>query len=112
MDEYISTFPSHVQKLLQEIRALIHKAAPSATELISYQIPAFKLNGRNLIYFAGWKDHVSLYPIPNGTPEFDAELSQYKAGKGTVKLPLNKPLPRHFITQMVKLRIQENAHSK
>ena len=83
IDEYIGTFPKDVQKLLEEIRRTIKAAAPDAQEKISYQIAAFELNGKNLIHFAGWKKHISMYPIPSGNAAFNKEISKYAAGKGT-----------------------------
>jgi len=108
MDEYIATFPDETQKILKELRATIKAAAPNAEEKISYNIPTFALNGKYLIYFAGWKNHVSLYPIPTGTEAFNKEISKYAEGKGTLKFPLDKPLPLKLITKIVKLRVSEN----
>ena len=107
IDKYISTFPKDVQKKLESIRQTIKKSAPGAEETISYQIPAFKLNG-TLIYFAGFKNHVSIYPAPRGNAEFKKELSEYKGGKGTVQFPLDKPIPLSLIRRIVKYRIKEN----
>lgn len=112
IDEYIQTFPTKIQAILTKVRKTIHSTIPTATETISYQIPTFKLNGRYLIYFAGWKDHISVYPIPNGPPEFEEEISQFKAGKGTLRFALDKPIPYELIKKIVKLRIEENADSK
>lgn len=109
VDEYIATFPEDIQKILQELRAAIRAAAPRAGEKISYGIPAFTLNGKYLIYFAGWKHHISIYPIPQGTEAFNREISQYVAGKGTLKFPLDKPLPLKLIAKIVKLNLAENA---
>jgi uncharacterized protein YdhG (YjbR/CyaY superfamily) len=108
IDEYIATFPEDIRKILEELRATIKAAAPNAEEKISYNIPTFALNGKYLIYFAGWKNHVSLYPIPTGTEAFNKEISKYAEGKGTLKFPLDKPLPLKLITKIVKLRVSEN----
>ncbi len=108
IDEYIATFPEDIQKILEEVRGTIKAAAPEAREKISYQIAAFELNGKNLIHFAGWKNHISLYPIPSGSEVFNKQLSQYIDGKGTLKFPLGKPLPLKLISKVVKLRIAEN----
>lgn len=108
MDEYISTFPKDMQKILEELRSTIRAAAPSAQESISYNIPTFTLNGKYLIYFAGWKNHISIYPIPTGSAAFNKQVSKYVEGKGTLKFPLNKPLPLNLITKMVKLKVAEN----
>jgi uncharacterized protein YdhG (YjbR/CyaY superfamily) len=93
IDEYIKTFPEDVQVILEKIRQTIRKAAPEAVETISYQMPTFKLNGRNLVYFAAWKNHIGFYPMPSGTETFKNELSPYKGAKGSVRFPLEKPIP-------------------
>ncbi len=108
IDEYISTFPEDVQKVLQELRETIKAAAPDAGETISYGIPTFTLNGKYLIYFGGWKNHISIYPIPTGTEAFNKQVSKYVEGKGTLKFPIDKPLPMKLITKIVKLRVAEN----
>ena len=108
IDEYISGFHKDTQKILEEIRATIKKAAPDAEETISYAIPTFTLNGHYLVYFAGYKNHISLYPAPRGNEAFKKELSVYKGGKGTVQFPLDKPLPLNLIIKIVKFRIEQN----
>ena len=108
IDEYIATFPNETQKILEEVRATIKAAAPDAEEKISYNMPTFTLNGKYLIYFAGWKNHISIYPIPTGTEAFNKQVSQYVEGKGTLKFPTDKPLPLKLITRIVKLRVAEN----
>lgn len=106
IDEYIATFPSDVQKILQRIRKTIRKAAPEAAEAISYAIPTFKLNG-NLIHFAAYRNHIGLYPAPRGVAEFKEELAEYEGGKGTLRFPLDQPVPYDLITRIVKYRIEE-----
>jgi uncharacterized protein YdhG (YjbR/CyaY superfamily) len=108
VEEYLSTLPENAKGLLLTVRDLIKNAAPKAEELISYGIPAFKLNGRNLIYFAGWKEHISIYPIPAGDAAFQKEISSYQGGKGTLKFPINKPLPISLIKKIIKFSIKEN----
>lgn len=108
IDDYISSFPKEVQSLLQQVRNTIKKAAPGAEERISYGIPAFNLNNRYLIYFAGFKNHISVYPAPRGSEEFKEKLAKYKGGKGTVQFPLDKPLPISLITAIVKFKVKEN----
>ena len=108
VDEYIGTFPKDVQKILEEIRRTIKAAAPEAQEKISYQIAAFELKGENLIHFAGWKKHISMYPIPSGSDAFNKEILKYAAGKGTLQFPLDKPLPLKLITEIIKLRVEDN----
>ena len=107
IDEYIALFPAETQKILQELRATIYAAAPGAQEKISYQMPAFHLKG-NLVYFAAWKDHIGFYPTSSGTRAFQQELSAYEFSKGTVKFPLDQPLPLDLITRIVKFRVAEN----
>jgi len=108
IDEYIASCPEETHKLLEEVRATIKAAAPEAREKISYQIAAFELNGRNLIHFAGWKNHIAIYPIPSGSEAFNKEVSKYADGKGTLKFPLDKPMPLKLITKIVKLRVADN----
>ncbi len=110
IDEYIAGFPGDTQKVLEQIRTIIKREAPGAEETISYAIPAFNLNKHNLIYFAGYKNHVSIYPIPKGSEAFENEISKYKSGKGTMQFPLNNPLPMRLIIKIVKYRIKENEN--
>lgn len=105
IDEYIAGFPEPTQKVLQKIRVTIKKAIPGSEEKISYAIPAFFLNEAHVIYFAGYKNHVSIYPAPRGAEEFKEELAMYKGGKGTVQFPLNKPIPYELITKIVKYKL-------
>ncbi|HEU0302859.1 MAG TPA: DUF1801 domain-containing protein [Longimicrobium sp.] len=107
IDEYIAGFPAATQQVLQQVRATIRAAAPDAEEAISYQIPTFRLKGRYLIYFAGFKEHVSVYPAPVENPEFAADMAVYGSGKGTAKFPLNRPIPFDLITRLVQFRIGE-----
>ncbi|MCK6585286.1 MAG: DUF1801 domain-containing protein [Anaerolineales bacterium] len=108
VDEYIAACPPQSQERLQTIRETIKKLAPEAKEKISYQIAAFELNGRNLVYFAGWKRHVSLYPIPAGSEAFERQIAPYADGKGTLKFPLDEPLPLKLIEKVVKLHMKAN----
>ncbi|MFZ5856374.1 MAG: iron chaperone [Chloroflexota bacterium] len=107
IDEYIATFSADVQAILQKIRETIRKAAPEATEAISYQMPTFKLNG-NLVHFAAFKSHIGFYPIPSGIEKFKKELAPYPQGKGSVQFPLDRPIPYALITKIVKFRVKEN----
>ncbi len=107
IDEYIAGFPKDVQAILQHVRQTIREAAPDAEEKISYQMPAFTLKG-NLVYFAGFKNHIGFYPIPSGVEEFKEELSAYEQGKGSVQFPLDKPIPYDLISRIVKFRVKEN----
>ncbi|HZQ10589.1 MAG TPA: DUF1801 domain-containing protein [Anaerolineae bacterium] len=108
IDEYIAGFPSDVQDILQKVRLTIRQAAPDAEETISYKIPTFTLNGKYLIYFAAYKKHIALYPAPTGIEKFKQALTAYGGGKGTLKFPLDKPIPYSLITRIVKFRAKEN----
>src|ERR1043166_8817745 len=108
IDEYIATFPEGTQKALEEVRSIIKSVAPDAKEKISYQIAAFELNGKNLIHFGGWKKHISVYPIPAGTEAFNQAVLEYSDGKGTVKFPLDQPLPSKLIRQIVHYRLADH----
>ena len=107
IDEYISVFPSDVQKRMRELRATIAKAAPQADETINYAIPTFQLNG-NLVHFAGYKNHIGFYPAASGIAAFKKELSAYEGAKGSVQFPLDQPLPLGLVTKIVKFRVKEN----
>lgn len=107
-DEYISDLPAETQKIMKQLRALIKKIIPKADEVISYGIPAFKMNGKAVIFFAAFKNHIGLYPAPRSNEAFKKELSAYKGGKGTVQFPLDKPLPIGLITRIVKFKAAEN----
>lgn len=108
IDEYIAACPEETHERLQAIRAAIKKLAPEAKEKISYQIAAFELNGKNIIHFAGWKKHISLYPIPAGDEAFEEAASKYADGKGTMKFPLAEPMPMKLITKVIKLHLAQN----
>lgn len=107
IDEFISTYPSEIQTILQKIRATIQKSAPGAEEAMAYGIPTFKLNGRNLVHFSAFKEHIGFYPTPSGIEAFKKELSAYEGAKGSVKFPLSKPIPYALITKIVKFRVKE-----
>jgi uncharacterized protein YdhG (YjbR/CyaY superfamily) len=93
---------------MQQLRKTIKTAAPKAEEKISYQMPTFTLNGTYLVYFAGWKTHIAFYGAPRGNADFKEDLSVYESGQGTLKFPLDKPLPLKLITKIVKFRVTEN----
>ncbi len=109
VDEYIMTFPEDVQKRLKQIRTTIKKEAPDAEESISYGMPAYKLSGKPLVYFAAFEKHIGFYATPSGHSEFAEELSQYKQGKGSVQFPLNKSLPLDLIRRITKYKVKENT---
>jgi uncharacterized protein YdhG (YjbR/CyaY superfamily) len=106
-EEYIVAFPAESQKVLEQLRETIKKAAPEADEVISYGMPSFRQNGR-LLYFAAFKNHIGFYPMASGIEAFKTKLSAYKWAKGSIQFPLQKPLPIELITEIVKFRVKEN----
>ena len=107
IDEYIAGFSNDVQDILQKIRMTIRKAAPEAEEAIKYQVPTFTLKG-NLVHFAAFKKHIGFYPTPTGIEKFQKELSVYESAKGSVRFPLDKPIPYDLISKILKFRVKEN----
>ncbi len=105
--QYIEQFPPNARLLLEEMRAIIKGAAPGAIEKISYKMPAFYLNG-NLVYFAAFKEHIGLYPLPHAIQAFERELKDYITGKGSIQFPIDRPLPKDLIARIVKSRIADN----
>jgi uncharacterized protein YdhG (YjbR/CyaY superfamily) len=110
IDEYIKTFPKDVRNILEKVRQAIKESAPGAEEAISYQMPTFKLNG-NLVHFAGYKNHIGFYPTPSGTEAFKKEIAVYRAGKGSIQFPIDKPIPISLIKKIVKFRVKESAEA-
>ncbi len=108
IDGYIAGFPDNVQKMLEQIRATIKEAAPDAEEVIKYAMPTFMLNG-NLVHFAAFKNYIGFYPAPTGVEAFQAALSVYKQGKGSIQFPLDQPMPLSLITKIVKFRVKQLA---
>lgn len=107
IDQYIAGFPTETQQVLTEVRSIIREVAPDATETISYAIPTFDLNGKHLVHFAGFKNHVGLYPTPSGMTAFSGQLASFKRGKGSAQFPLGKPLPHDLIRAIVEFRVRE-----
>ena len=108
VDEYIASRPEDQQEVLRRVRGTIRKALPGAEEGIAYQIPAYKLGGDAVIYFAGWTEHLSLYPVGAGLVEaFGEEVSARVISKGTIKFPLSEPVPLKLIGRIAKFRAQE-----
>jgi uncharacterized protein YdhG (YjbR/CyaY superfamily) len=107
IDEYRDSFPKNVQSMLERMRSVISKAAPSAEETISYQMPAFWFNGI-LVYFAAWKDHLGFYPTSKPIEVFKKELKRYEITKGAIHFPLDKPLPARLIQTIVRFKVKEN----
>jgi len=111
IDEYIAGFPKEIQELLEQIRETIRKVVPKGEEAIKYAIPTFVLNGKNLVHFAAFKNHIGFYPTPTGIESFKKELSKYKQGKGSVQFPLDEPMPLALITKIVKFNMVRNAEA-
>jgi uncharacterized protein YdhG (YjbR/CyaY superfamily) len=107
IDQFIAKYTPEIQTILQKIRALIQKSAPGAEEAMSYGIPTFKLNGKNLVHFSAFKEHIGFYPTPSGIEKFKKELSTYEWAKGSVKFPLNKPIPYALIGKITQFRVKE-----
>lgn len=112
IDEYIALYPHEVQVLLEKFRMTIRSVVPKATEAISYGIPTFKLNGKNLVHFGGYAKHIGFYPAPKGIEAFKDELSSYEGGKGTVQFPLSKPIPFDLVKKIVAFRAREMQAKK
>jgi len=110
VDEYIATHPRDVQAILQRVRRTIRKALPGTEEVISYQIPTYTLNGGYVVYFAGWKQHYSLYPATQHlVAAFKGELAPYEVSKGTIRFPLSQPVPVKLIERIAKFLAKEAA---
>jgi uncharacterized protein YdhG (YjbR/CyaY superfamily) len=111
VDQYIALQPTEVREKLEKLRQVIMKAAPNAEEVISYMMPAYKFHGV-LVYFGAYKTHIGFYPTGRGISAFQKELSTYEGSKGTVRFPIDKPLPLGLIGKMVKFRVKENIEKK
>jgi uncharacterized protein YdhG (YjbR/CyaY superfamily) len=111
IDEYIADYPKSVQVILQKMRQTIAETAPGAEETISYGIPTFKLKG-NLVHFGAFKNHIGFYPTPRGLDAFKKELADYEGAKGSVKFPLDKPIPFELVAKIVRFRVEENLAKK
>lgn len=107
IDQYVANYPPEIQDILEKIRNVILQAAPEATEKIGYQMPTFVLHG-NLVHFAAYKNHIGLYPAPSGIEAFKQQLSPYKGAKGSIRFPLDEPIPYELIGEIVKYRVAEN----
>ncbi|MEQ1651228.1 MAG: DUF1801 domain-containing protein [Hyphomicrobium sp.] len=112
-DAYIAAQPQAMQRILETVRATVRKAVPDAVEVISYNMPAFKLHGRILLYFAGWSEHYAIYPGSAGAlAEIKDELALYKVSKGTIRFEVSEKVPVKLIARIARLRAQENANLK
>lgn len=110
VDEYLENFSGETKEILIKIRTIIDSAIPDAEQTIGYGIPTFKLNGKYVVYFAGYAKHVSLYPIPPGPASFQKSIEPYIAGKGTLKFIINKSIPYDLIKEIVKFSLK--AHKE
>lgn len=108
IDEYIRSFPAPTRKILSELRSVMRKAAPQAGEKISYGIPALYQNG-NLVHYAAYANHIGLYGAPHAPKAFASRLSKYRTGKGTLRFPIDQPIPMGLVRQIVQLRVKENS---
>ena len=108
IDKFIAGFPREVQEILEKVRKTIRDAAPEAEETINYGIPTFTHQGKNLVHFSAFKKHVGFYPTPSGIEKFKKDLSDYELAKGSVKFPLDQPIPYDLIARIVEFRVKEN----
>ncbi len=108
INEYVSTLPENAQKAMLEIIATIKDNVPNAEEHISYNMPAFKVNGEYFVHFSAWKNHIGMYPIPAGNEAFQKQIEQYRSAKSSLNFPLDKPMPIKLIEKFIKFRIAEN----
>jgi uncharacterized protein YdhG (YjbR/CyaY superfamily) len=111
VDEYIQAYPEHFQKKLTELRNLIKDIVPEATEKISYKMPAYSLNGI-IVWFGGFSKHIGFFPGADGIEEFKGELSKYKHAKGSVRFPIEEPLPAGLIKRIVEFRVAQDSKKK
>ena len=107
IDEYIENFPDDIQLILQKIRKTIKKAAPDSSEVISYQMPAFKQHSV-LVYFAAFKNHIGFFPTSKPIEIFKDRLTAYKTSKGTIQFPINKKIPLGLISEITEYRVKED----
>jgi uncharacterized protein YdhG (YjbR/CyaY superfamily) len=113
VDEYVARFPEHVKDILEELRHVVNESAPQAEETMSYGMPTFDLNGKHLVFFAAWKNHVGFYPVNSSVVEaFKNELAPFKLAKGTVQFPLDEPIPFDLVKKIVEFRVKESESKK
>lgn len=111
IDSYHQTFPAEVQEQLQQLRMMIKEAAPQAREVISYNIPTFKMN-KNLVHYAAYKNHIGFYPTAKPLEVFKEALTTYKTSKGAIQFPIGKPLPKALIQKIVKYRVKADQSNE
>ncbi|GAB0107672.1 iron chaperone [Nocardia sp. JMUB6875] len=111
VDEYLAAQPAPMREALDRVRAAIHTALPDSTETLAYKMPAVEVNGKAVVYFAGWKKHLSVYPVPAGDAAFEAAIAPYLAGKGSLNFPLKNPIPYELIAEIAtRLAAQRAGH--
>ena len=111
IEEYIKSFPKEIQEILETIRQIVRSAAPNVTETISYQMPTSRLKGI-LVHFTAHRSHIGFYPTPSAITEFSQKLSNYEFSKGSIKFPLNQPIPLDLIKEIVEFRVKENKSNE
>lgn len=107
VDSYLLSLPAQTRTVVQQMRTHIRAVLPEATETITYDIPTFQIDGRSVVHIAGWKQHVSAYPVPDGDEQFQHDVEPYRAGKGTLKFPLTDPVPMDLVERQVRFLILE-----
>ena len=107
IDDYLTNLPAGLKSIMQKIRETIHEAAPDATETVSYGMPTFNMNGKHFIYFAAWKQHISIYPLYNKGGEMHEELAPYLKEKDSLHLPMEEPFPYDLVTRIVHMKLKE-----
>lgn len=112
VEEYIASFPPKVRKILQDMRRTIRRVEPEFEETIRYGIPTYQLDGKNVIHFAGHSQHTAVYPAPRGSKQLSKELSSYAGGKGTVRFPLDEPVPHDLIRRIAEFRVREHREKR
>ena len=106
VEEYLDTFPDETRQVLEDVRRTLHRAVPGSGEAISYQIPTITLDGSALLYFAGWRQHVSVYPVPEGDAELARLLAPYLSGASTLKFPLSQPMPHDVLERVARTHLE------
>ena len=109
VDDYVASLPRHVQAIVEDLRATIRDAAPGTEETISYQMPAVTLRGKYVVYFGAWRKHIGLYPVPDSDAELEADLAPYRGAKGTLRFPLDQPIPYDLIARVVAALMRKRS---
>ncbi len=107
VDDYIGRFPDAAQRALQDVRRRIHATVPGAGEAIRYDMPTITVEGRSLVHFAGWSRHLSLYPVPDGDPDFERDIAPFRSGKSTARFAYTAPIPGGLVERLVALLLQQ-----